>query len=142
MNFTYFDYSAKYKRKYASWTFNNSFDAFTNTIFSTKGSAVQFTFFDKTGNPISQNAFSTQFDQKVISSTMARIRRIMDYHNYYFPTTAVVQTGASNERLKAELRVALNRLQNNVELNLVKKQIQDYIEAAENSLILDNRPKQ
>ena len=141
-NFTYFGYNAKYVRTYASWTFNNSFDPFTNTIYSTKGSAIQFTFFDKSGSPISQNAFSTQFDQRVTSNTMAKIRKIMDYHNYYFPTTTVVQTGATNERLKAELRVALNRLQNNVELNLVKKQIQDYIDAAESSLIIDNRPKQ
>jgi hypothetical protein len=131
-DFTYFGYAAKYVRKHASWSFDNSFDPFTNTIVSSKESAIQFVFY----------AFSTQFDQKVTSSSIARIRKIMDYHNYYFPTTTVVQTGASNERLKAELRVTLNRLQNNVELNLVKKQIQDYIDAAENSLIIDNRPKQ
>jgi hypothetical protein len=53
-----------------------------------------------------------------------------------------VQSGGQNEHLKEELRIALNRLQNNTELNLVKKQIQEYIDAAENGFLSDSRPKE
>jgi hypothetical protein len=94
------------------------------------------------GQQLSQNEYLGNFDSLVTSSTLTRIRRILDYHNYYFPTTKAVQSGSANEHLKEELRLTFNRLQNNTELNLVKKQIQDYIEAAENGLLIDKRPKE
>ena len=142
LTLTFLGYKAKYVRPYSSWSFDNSFDPFTNTVISTKGSLLQFSFLDTLGTPISQNEFSTRFDQKVTSNSLAKIRKIFEYHNYYFPSTMTVQTGLVNERLKAELSIALNRLQNNTEINLVKKQIQDYIDAAANGLLVDTRPKQ
>ncbi len=142
LTISYSGYSAKYVQKYGSWEIDSNFNPITNAVIVTKGVVNQVKYIDGTGAAISQNEFLSRFDNLVTSSSIARIRSIFNYHNYYFPTTKIIQTGTQNDHLKAELRVAFNRLQNNIELNLVKKQIQEYLDAAENGLIIDNRPKQ
>lgn len=139
LTYTYSGYTAKYVRKYASWEMNVDYQPFTNTVLAT---SAQVIYLNTEGNPLSQSEYLFRFDRYATSGPLTRIRKIMEYHNFYFPTTKVVQTGSGNEHLKEELRIAFNRLQNNVELNLVKKQLQEYMEAAENGLIIDNRPKQ
>lgn len=142
LTLTYFGYKAKYVRKHAVWEMDNDFLPFNNAVIVTKGLIDQINYLNTSGEPLSQSEYLFRFNHFVSSGPIARIRKILDYHNYYFPMTKVVQTGSVNERLKEELRIAFNRLQNNTELNLVKKLIQDYVEAAENGLIIDNRPKQ
>ena len=142
LTITYSGYQGKYIRKHATWSFDSSYDTFTNTIIVTKGTFNPVKYLNRMGQQLSQNEYLGNFDSLVTSSTLTRIRRILDYHNYYFPTTKAVQSGSANEHLKEELRLTFNRLQNNTELNLVKKQIQDYIEAAENGLLIDKRPKE
>lgn len=142
LTLTYYGYKANYVRSYANWGVNRSFDAFMNSVSVTKGPFNQVKYLDENGAQISQTEYLSLFNKMIVSGTLGTIRQIFDYHNYYFPTTKIVQTGSINQHLKEELRLVFNRLQNNTELNLVKKQIQDYIEAAENGLIIDNRPKQ
>jgi hypothetical protein len=142
LTITYTGYSAKYVQKYGSWEIDSNFDPINNAVIVTKGGINQVKYIDGNGSAISQNDFLSRFDKFVTSGSIARVRSIFNYHNFYFPTTKIIQTGTQNEHLKAELRVAFNRLQNNIELNLVKKQIQEYIDAVENGLIIDNRPKQ
>jgi hypothetical protein len=139
LSFTYYGYQAKYVRHYGTWTISSNFEPFTNTVMAGMN---QITYLDKAGFAIPQNGYSTTFDTYVNSRTLTTIRSIFDYHNFYFPSTQLMQDGAANARLKEELRIASNRLQNNTELNLVKKQIQEYMEAVENGLIIDKRPKQ
>ncbi|MFA6236146.1 MAG: hypothetical protein WC635_02370 [Bacteriovorax sp.] len=142
LTLTYFPFKGKYVRKHGTWSFNRSFDAFTNTVLVTKGALAQVNYLNTNGELFSQTDYLSRFDKFITSSTLSTIRGILDYHNYYFPETKIVQTGGANERLKEELRLAFNRLQNNTELNLVKKLVQDYIDAVEKGLISDNRPKE
>lgn len=142
LTLTFYGYNANYIRKHGQWSYNSTFDPFTNTVLVKKGIINQASYYDLNGSPLSQTDYLAHFDKRITSGPLSVIRSIIEYHNYYFPTTAVVQTGSKNQRLKEELRLLFNRLQNNTELNLVKKQVQDYIEAVENGLINDNRPKE
>ena len=139
LTITYFGYSGNYVRKHASWGFNNNFTPFTDSIIGAKDQAK---YLNNLGDQVSQTDFQGRFDKFITGNTLANIRNILEYHNYYFPATKAVQTGSANTRLNEELRLTFNRLQNNTELNLVKKQIQDYIDAAAAGLLIDNRPKQ
>lgn len=142
LTLTYYGHSARYIRKHASWKFNNSFNPFSHEVVVKKGSINQISYRDMYGNSLSQSDYLAYFNNLILSGAIARIRSIVDYHNHYFPTTEIVQSGSVNQQFKEELRIAFNRLQNNIELNLVKKQIQDYMDAAEKGLIIDNRPEQ
>lgn len=142
LTYSYTGYKGRYARKYATWEFDVNYEPFNNTVLVTKSDFTQISYINTESQPLTQNEFLSRFESYVVNGPVNRMRNILDYHNYYFPTTKVVQTGSGNERLKEELRITLNRLQNNTELNLVKKQIQDYIEATENGLLTDSRPKQ
>lgn len=141
LTFKYHGYKGKYVRNYASWGFDVSYDPFTNTVIAKKTKQVETSFFDTRGVRFSQKDFLSRVEDYLFNGPIKRIRDILDYHNYYFPSTEVVNSGGQNERLKEELRILNNRLLNNTEINLVRKQIQDYIEAAESGLLLDKRPK-
>lgn len=141
LTFKYHGYKGKYVRNYARWGFDVSYDPFTNTVMAKKTKLVETSFFDTRGVRFSQKDFLSRVEDYLFNGPIKRIRDILDYHNYYFPSTEVVNSGGQNERLKEELRILNNRLLNNTEINLVRKQIQDYIEAAESGLLLDKRPK-
>ena len=142
LTLTYYGYKGKYVRKYSTWEFDNTFDPYTNTVLVTKATFNQVNYMDMYGGPLSQSDYISRFNMRVISGPLAKVRSIVDYHNYYFPTTNVVQTGSINGHLKEELRLNINRLQNNTDINLVKIQLQEYMNAAEAGLIIDNRPTQ
>lgn len=144
LTFKYLGYSGKYVRKFSTWSFTARYDPFSNTVLSQKNSsgAIDNFYFDTRGARLSQADFFSRVSNFLFQGPLARIRSFLDYHNFYFPTTQTVQSSGQNERLKEELRLAFNRLQNNFELNLVKKQIQDYIEAVENGFLKDSRPKE
>ncbi len=142
VTFKYNGYKGRYARKFATWEFDRLYDPFTNTVIAKKvGTFVETSFYDTRGVRFTQKDFLTRVDDFLFSGPVKRIRDILDYHNYYFPSTEVVKTTGQNEVLKEELRLTYNRLQNNSELNLVKKQIQDYIEAVNLGQIIDKRPK-
>jgi hypothetical protein len=140
LTLTFYGYKAKYVRKHSRWSTENMFEPFTNNVIVTKGVVNQISYVSSLGTPLSQSEFSSRFDKMVMSGPLSKVRKILDYHNYYFPRTKTVQSGALNKHFNEELQLAFNRIQNNTELNLVKKQIQDYIEAANLGLIIDNRP--
>jgi hypothetical protein len=144
LTFKYPGYSGQYVRKYSSWSFSARYEPFSNTVLAQKNSSgsIDNFYFDTRGARLSQADFFSRVSSFLFQGPLARIRSFLDYHNFYFPTTETVQSSGQNERLKEELRLAFNRLQNNIELNLVKKQIQDYIEAVENGFIKDSRPKE
>lgn len=140
LTITYHGYKGQYVRKYSSWSFNRDFAPFNNVVMVRKNKVIEPLFFNTHGGRLSQSEFLTRVNDYLLSGPVARLRKFLEYHNLYFPKTKTVQSGSLNERLKEELRISFNRLQNNTELNLVKKQIQDYLTAAETGLIIDNRP--
>jgi hypothetical protein len=138
----YSGYKAKYVRKYSTWEFDNQFTPIMNNVIVQKNIIAQVNYLDSNGEQITQNEFLSKFNNRYVNGVAAKLRRILTYHNYYFPTVKAVQSSSLNEHLKEELRIALNRLQNNTDILLVKKQLQEYLDAAESGLIIDNRPKQ
>lgn len=144
LTFYYPGYKGKYVRKFSSWEYSVSYDPFYTSVLALKNKdgSIDTFYFNTAGERLSQADFLSKMEFYLFRGPISRIRSFLDYHNFYFPTTQQVQSSGQNERLKEELRLAFNRLQNNVELNLVKKQIQDYIEAAEKGLISDSRPKE
>jgi hypothetical protein len=142
LTITYSGYKGRYVRKYSTWEFDNQYDSFNNVVLVNKNKVNNTFFFDTRGSRLSQGEFLERVDRFLLNGPISRIRNFLEYHNYYFPQTKAVQSGGQNEHLKEELRIALNRLQNNTELNLVKKQIQEYIDAAENGFLSDSRPKE
>ena len=137
--FTYFGYSASYSRRYSNWSMKNNFTEFSNTVVAKKAEFV--TYLDKDGNRISLSNFITAFNQTVMDSAVKTIGSIIEYHTYYFPPTEATKTGSQSQRFIDEIRIAQNRITANTEINLVKKLLQDFINAAELGQIVDNRPK-
>jgi len=142
LTLTYSGYKAKYVRPFSSFEFNSDFDPFSNVVLVKKGRVVESSFFSTRGELLSQSDFLKRLNGYLINGPLSQLRNLIEYHIRFFPETNVVQRGNMNEKLKEELRIAFNRLQNNTELNLVKKQIQDYMEAAEQGQLIDNRPKE
>ncbi|RPJ70222.1 MAG: hypothetical protein EHM20_15625 [Alphaproteobacteria bacterium] len=142
LTLTYFGYKASYITKYSSWELNNTVAPFSHAVFVTNSKFNQPSYFDIDNGVISQAEYLSKFDKRVLSGAISTIRNIFEYHNFYFPSTKIIQTGLVNEYFKEELRILYNRILNNTETNLVKRQVLDYIDAAENGTILDNRPKQ
>jgi hypothetical protein len=140
--FMYHGYKGKYVRKHSTWEFDRLYEPFSNTVLAKKGKSTETFFFDTRGGRLSQSEFLSRVEMYLFSGPISRIRNFLEYHNNYFPTTNIVQSGRGNERLKEELRILFNRLQNNTEINLVKRQVQDYMEAAESGLLKDNRPEE
>lgn len=141
LTLTFFGYSAKYVRKYSTWKFNDNSDISRISVFVNRDKFNQVTYLNTHGQLISQADYVESFDNKISSGIMKSLRAIFEYHNYYFPETKSVQTGTMNSQFKEELRLMFNRVQNNAEKNSVLKQIQDYMDAAEKELIIDNRPR-
>lgn len=142
LTLTYYGYKTSYARKYKSWEINNTVPPFSHAVYVTNGKFNQTSFLDIDRGIISQAEYLSKFDKRILSGPISTLRNIFEYHNYYFPSTKIIQTGLVNEHFKEELRILYNRILNNTEANLVKRQVLDYIEAAENGTILDNRPKQ
>ncbi|MDD4973225.1 MAG: hypothetical protein PHY93_02690 [Bacteriovorax sp.] len=137
--FTYFGYNASYSRQHAGWSMKNNFTEFTNTVIAKKAEFV--TYLDRDGNRISLSNFINSFNQTVMDSAIKTIGSIIEYHTYYFPPTEATKTGSQSQRFIDEIRVAQNRITANTEISLVKKLLQDLLNAAELGQIIDNRPK-
>ncbi len=142
LTFKFEGYTGKYTRQYASWDFNVNFEYLVTTVVSKKtDNIIQTSFFSGRMLRFSQKDFLSRVELYLFNGPIKSIRDILEYHNYYFPTTAVVKTVGQNERLLEELRIAYNRLQNNSEISLVKKQIQEYIDVVQLGQLVDKRPK-
>lgn len=142
LTITYYGFEANYVRKYSSWSMRMNFTPYTNTIYVSKKSGSQAIYLDNDGKQISLLNFLNGFTNQIMNAPIKLLYGIFAYHNYYYPETQATQTGAQSQRMLEELRMAQNRLLTNTELNLVKLLLQDYINALEKGLILDNRPKQ
>lgn len=138
----YNGYTGSYKRTYASWNFNVNYDPFSNSVLIKKDKNFELFFFNTYGVLFSQNDYLSRQEMYLSNGPLKRLRSIIDYHMHYFPETSSVKTSSTNEAFKEELRIMMNRLQNNIEINLVKKQLQEYIEAANAGTILDKRKKE
>ncbi len=136
-----------YVRKYSRLRSNSKFPEFYNRILVNDSKDVSgakrqsITYRNNLNEEISPKTFLENFTNYFLQTNIQTIINILEYHNYYFPITDQVQSGSKNENFKEELRLMLNRLQTNTDLTLVRRKIQEYLEAAEKNTIIDNRPK-
>lgn len=140
--FTYYGYSFDYKRKKSSWRQRFNLVPFQNSVYVDKKSNGQAIYLDDVNKRISLSNFLEVFNDVVLSGTVNVLREIFDYHTNYFPLTTVTKTGAQSQRLLEELRINQNRINNNIEINMVKTFIQNLINATEAGQIEDKRPKE
>jgi hypothetical protein len=138
----YNGYSGSYKRKHSSWRFDINYEPFSNTVHVKNDTSFDIFYFNTLGVLFSQNDYLSRQEMYLTNGPLKRLRSIIEYHMHYFPETSSVKTSSTNEALKEELRIMMNRLQNNTEINLVKKQVQEYIDAANAGTILDKRNKE
>lgn len=141
LSITYFGYSIEYARKHAKWKYNYQFTPYLNVVLASTNKEDPIIYFDSNNNRLSLSGFITSFNEGIMKYTISTLAEIVQYHTMYFPKTATTQTGAQSQKFLEELRIAQNRLLNNIELNLVRNLLQDYVNAAEKGLIIDNRPK-
>lgn len=141
LTITYYGYNASYKVRNSGWTLNRNFQPYTNVVVAYKGIEDQVVYLDADNNRLSLANFLTWFNEGAIRPTISVLAKIIEFHTNFFPKTKTTQTGAQSQRLLEELRIAQNRLLNNTELNLVRNLLQEYMNAAEKGLIIDNRPK-
>ncbi len=142
LTLTFYGFNVTYARKYASWNMKMDFTPYKSTVYVSKNSGNQAVYLDNDGKQISLLNFLNGFTNQIMNTPIKLLYGIFAYHNYYFPETQATQTGAQSQKMLEELRIAQNRLLTNTELNLVKMLLQDYINALEKGLIIDNRPKQ
>lgn len=136
---TYFGYEASYTRKHGRWGMRQRMDPFNATVLAKKDGGVNY--FNNEGNLVSLSSFMGTFNKTVMDTTLSSLEEILQYHTFYFPKTESTKTGNQAQRLIDELRLAQNRLLANTDISLVKKLVQDLINAAELGQIIDNRPK-
>ena len=89
---------------------------------------------------MSQNTFLQFFSFWAVRNGLANVKSFVDFHMYWFPPTELVSTGGQSQRLINELRLNLNRILNNTNINLVEVYLRKLIEAVETGLIQDRRP--
>lgn len=99
-------------------------------------------FLSSFDNELSQNTFISYFSFWAITKGLSYVKKFVDFHLYWFPPTEFVNTGGQSQRLINELRLALNRILNNTNINLVEVYLRKLIEAVENGLITDRRPRE
>jgi len=141
LSITYYGYSVNYNFKRSKWRYNYNFTPYSNIVMASTSAEDSVIYLGQNNNRLSLSAFIVAFNESVMKYTIAAIASIMEDHILFFPKTETTQTGAQSQRFLEELRIAQNRLLNNMELNLVKNLLQEYVNAAEKGLIIDNRPK-
>lgn len=91
---------------------------------------------------LAQNTFLSYFTFWAIKNGLSNVKSFVNFHLYWFPPTEVVNTGSLSQRLINELRLALNRILNNTNLNLVEVYLRNLIKSVEDGLITDRRPQE
>lgn|GEM_PF-687927 len=89
---------------------------------------------------LSQNTFIQFFSYWAIKNGLAYVKQFVDFHLYWFPPTEFVNSGGQSQRLVNELRLNLNRILNNTNLNLVEVYLRNLIQSVEAGQVTDRRP--
>lgn len=89
---------------------------------------------------LSQNSFVSYFNYWAVTNGLENVKKFVDFHLYWFPPTEFVSSGGQSQRLINELRLNLNRILNNNNLNLVEVYLRNLIQSVETGLIIDRRP--
>lgn len=97
-------------------------------------------FLSSQDTQLSQNTFLQYFSYWANTNGFDNVKKFVDFHLYWFPPTEFLNTGGQSQRLINELRLNLNRILNNNNLNLVEVYLRNLIQSVEQGLILDRRP--
>lgn len=89
---------------------------------------------------LSQNSFLSYFSFYAIKNGLENVKRFVDFHLYWFPPTEFLNTGGQSQRFINELRLNLNRILNNNNLNLVEVYLRNLIQSVEQGQVIDRRP--
>lgn len=136
-----FDISYSYP-PYFKQTASQEHNQFTFKVLVKKerpDSPIYLSSFD---SQLSQNSFLSYFSYWAIKNGLSNVKKFVDFHLYWFPPTEVVSSGGLSQRLINELRLALNRILNNTNLNLVEVYLRNLIKSVEDGLIVDRRPQE
>lgn len=142
VSYTFKGYNVKYE--YMPWfkkEITQNFNTFTFNVIQKAGLNTP-TYLSSRGTLLSQNTFLQYFSYWAIKNGLANVKSFVDFHLYWFPPTELLNTGGQSQRLINELRLNLNRILNNTNINLVEVYLRKLIEAVENGLIQDRRPRE
>ncbi len=134
-----FDVSYQYP-PYFKQAFSSEHNQFTFKVLVKKerpDSPIYLSSFDA---QLAQNTFIQYFSFWAIRQGMENVKKLVNFHLYWFPPTEFVSTGGQSQRLINELRLALNRILNNTNINLVEVYLRKLIESVESGFITDRRP--
>lgn len=142
--YTFYGYNIDYLRKHSKWRMNRNRNTYALKAFAYNRAVSPTLFLNSTNESISSATFQRYFSFSVLQGTVSTIADFVKWHNFLFPTTEFRSTGAQNSRFLDELRMTYTRLLNNIEINLVRNLIQEYILALETGLlkVIDSRPKE
>lgn len=118
----------------------NDHNTFSFNVLVKKSEPMNPLFLSSQDTLLSQNTFLQYFSYWAINNGLGIVKSFVDFHLYWFPPTEFVNTGGQSQRFINELRLNLNRILNNTNVNLVEVYLRKLIEAVENGLISDRRP--
>lgn len=136
-----FDISYSYPPFYKN-SVSQEHNQFTFKVLVKKSRPEAPIFLSSFDNQLSQNTFLSYFFYWAIRNGLNHVKGFVDFHLYWFPPTEVVSSGGLSQRLINELRLALNRILNNTNLNLVEVYVRNLIKSVEDGLIIDRRPQE
>lgn len=142
--YTFYGYNIEYLRKHSKWRMNRNRSSYALKAIAYNREVSPVIFLSSTNELLSSATFQRYFSYSVLQGTVSTLSDIIKWHNFIFPTTEFKATGLQNSRFLDELRLTYTRLLNNIEINLIRNLIQEYIQAMENGLlkVIDNRPKE
>ncbi len=130
----------------ANYSFKNFYrksQSFRHGRFSFQVIANQSTTFLSSRNiPLARNTFIRYFSSWALERGVRLVKNYVDFHLYFLPPTEVVSTGSGNSRFLEEIRLNINRLLNNLNLNLLELFLRNLLQAVEDGLIIDRRPSE
>lgn len=97
-------------------------------------------FYFSNSKQISEFEFSQAFNNIIVNIGLGSLSGIVKFSVSNFPNTQQISASGQNSRLIDELRLAFTQLLNR-DLERIRILLLQYIEAAENNLLLDQRPK-
>lgn len=100
----------------------------------------EVTYLSSRNIPLARNTFVRYFTAWALDQGFRLVKKYIDFHLYFLPPTEVVSTGGGNSRLLEEIRLNLNRLLNNLNLNLLELFLRGLLKSVDEGMIIDRRP--
>jgi len=143
VTYTFKGYSVSYQNlPYFNLNVTQNHDGFSFKVIVKKSQPNTPFYLSSRDTLLGQNPFLNYFSIWAIKNGLENVKKFVDFHLFWFPPTDLLSAGGQSRRLINELRLNLNRVLNNNNINLVELYLRNLIQSVEKGLIIDRRPRE